>query len=31
MRISVIICTYGRAAVLSNLLESLNDQTFRDF
>jgi len=31
MRISVIICTYGRAAVLSNLLESLSDQTFRDF
>ena len=31
MRISVIICTYGRAAVLRDLLDSLDQQIFRDF
>jgi glycosyltransferase involved in cell wall biosynthesis len=31
MRISVIICTFGRAAVLRDLLDSLEVQSFRDF
>jgi glycosyltransferase involved in cell wall biosynthesis len=31
LRVSVIICTYGRAAVLGNLLASLNTQSYRDF
>jgi glycosyltransferase involved in cell wall biosynthesis len=31
MRISVIICTFGRAAVLRDLLDSLNVQTYRNF
>ena len=31
MRISVIICTFGRAAVLRDLLDSLEVQSFRNF
>jgi glycosyltransferase involved in cell wall biosynthesis len=31
MRISVIICTFGRAAVLRDLLNSLEVQSYRDF
>src|ERR1700737_3188648 len=31
MRISVIICTFGRAAVLRDLLNSLDAQTYRNF
>jgi glycosyltransferase involved in cell wall biosynthesis len=31
MFISVIICTYGRAAVLRDLLESLDAQSYRNF
>jgi glycosyltransferase involved in cell wall biosynthesis len=31
MRISVIICTYGRAAVLRDLLDSLEAQTHQNF
>ena len=30
MRISVIICTYGRAASLRDLLESLDAQSYSD-
>jgi glycosyltransferase involved in cell wall biosynthesis len=31
MRVSVIICTYGRALALTGLLESLEAQSYRDF
>ena len=31
MRISVIICTFGRAAVLRDLLDSLETQSYQDF